>query len=250
MSEERLPPKVKLIVGILFHNIVLGDRGQDFEGLTRNQNLLANLRSACQFWNKREEEAQRLFLGLHMFLPSIPWGRNWDYFHSTSSSFWDTGNFSKLSYWAWRVTIGKSSGKLHMHSLCTSKSQNSAYFHSTCSGLWDLGHFAKLPPLGMKLGQWHIYSFRTAWSQNWAYVCSTCNGFGDAGQFWKLSRLSMKRGNLQKFQKLNIHLLSTSRGVEIALMFAVRALVIKIENLTLIRRLARLINWYMDLYQN
>ncbi len=46
---------------------------------------------------------------IHPF--STPGGRNWAYFRSTGSGFWDTEQFSKLPYLGWNLANGQSSRK-------------------------------------------------------------------------------------------------------------------------------------------
>ena len=61
----------------------------------------------------------RSFQKLHICSLSTPGGRNWAYFCSRGSGFWDTGQFSNLPYL--RMKLGKwpKFHNLHIHSLST-----------------------------------------------------------------------------------------------------------------------------------
>ena len=67
--------------------------------ITRKQNLQANSRSACQFWHKREKEAQRLFMKLHYSL-STPRGEI-ELIFALRAAVSDTqANFQNGNIWA------------------------------------------------------------------------------------------------------------------------------------------------------
>ncbi len=74
--------------------------------ITRKQNLQANSRSACQFWHKREKEAQRLFMKLHYSL-STPRGEI-ELIFALRAAVSDTqANFQNGNIWAWNLAIGQ-----------------------------------------------------------------------------------------------------------------------------------------------
>ena len=91
---------------------------------------------------------------LHIYPLSTPGGRNWAYFCSTGSGFWDTGQFSKLPFLGMKLGKWPKFQKFHIYPLSTPRGRNWAYFCSMGSGFWDTGQFSKLPYLGMKLGHW------------------------------------------------------------------------------------------------
>ncbi len=79
------------------------------------------------------------FQKLKIYSFSVPWGRNWAYFCSTSRGFWDTDRFSKLPYLGMKLGHWPKSQKLHIYSLSAPRDRNWAYFRSTGSGFWDMG---------------------------------------------------------------------------------------------------------------
>ncbi len=133
---------------------------------TRKQNLQANSRSACQFWHKREKEAQRLFTKLHIHSISTQRGRNRAYFGSTTSNLRDSGRFSKLPYFGMKLCHSQKFQKVH--SLSTRGGGEIEFIFAlrrVVSEIW--GDFAKLPYLSMKPDHWqkfqklHIHSLST-----------------------------------------------------------------------------------------
>ncbi len=57
------------------------------------------------------------FQQLHRYSLSTPDGRNWAYFRSTGSGFWDTGRFSKLPYLGMKLGHRPKFQKLHIFPL-------------------------------------------------------------------------------------------------------------------------------------
>ncbi len=118
----------------------------------------------------------------HIF-PFDPRGRNWPYFHSMNSGFWETGWFSNCHIWARNLAIGQSD-------------RNCIFGHETL-------------PTCQKL---HIYSLLAPWRQNGAYFCSIGSVFRDTGRFSKLPYLGIKLGHWPKFQNFHIYSPSTTGG--------------------------------------
>ena len=80
---------------------------------TRKQNLQANSRSSYQFWHKRAGSTEVIRASCtYSFYPG---GRIWAYFHSSGSSFRDTGRFSKLLYLSMKLGHWQKFQKLYIH---------------------------------------------------------------------------------------------------------------------------------------
>ncbi len=121
--------------------------------------------------------------------------------------------------------------KLHIYSISNPRGRNWAYFHSMSSSVserranfqnchiwaWNLS-IAKCQML-------HIYPVSTPGGQNWPYFRSTGSGFRDMGQFFKLPYLGMELGDYSQSARSCTCTLVVPQGVEIQLIFALRAAV-------------------------
>ncbi len=130
----------------------------------------------------------------------IPGGRNWPYFCSTGSGFWDMGRFSKCHIWAWNLAIAQSARSC----TCTLFLPQGVEIELVLA-LW-----AAVSEIQANFQNCHIWAWNLAIDQsarsctytlflpqgrrNWAYFHSTVSGFRDVGQFWKLPYLVMNLG--------------------------------------------------------
>ncbi len=130
---------------------------------------------------------------------STPWGRNWAYFRSTDSGFWDTGQVSKLPYLGIKLC---QSSRSCTYTLFLPRGR--IYFHSTGSGFWDTDWFSKLPYFDMKPALWpkfqklHIYTLTTPRGRNGTYFRSMGSSFPRNGlifaifghEIWPLAKIA------------------------------------------------------------
>ena len=99
---------------------------------TRKQNLQANSRSACQFGQKREKEAQRSLAKLHILVHSFyPRGWNWAFF-PLRAAIPKYRPIFKWDIWAWNLAIRKSSRSC----TCTLSTQGVEFELISLYGQW------------------------------------------------------------------------------------------------------------------
>ncbi len=104
-------------------------------------------------------------------LSFYPRGRNWAYFCSTGSSFWDTGCSLKFPYLAMKSGIWRKVPKLHTRYVVSFYPRGSKFsLFSLCGPPFSrYGPFFKFPYLGMKPGIWrqvpklYIHSLSITW---------------------------------------------------------------------------------------
>ncbi len=133
----------------------------------------------------------------------------------------DTLLENQLSHWQ----------KLHIHSLSTLKGLSWAYF-SSMGRFLRYGLSFKLAIFGYENCHWprfqklHIYVLSTPRGRTWTYFRSTGSRFWDTGQFSNLPYLGMKLGHWRPRSCTYTPFLS--QGIEIELIFALRAAVSEI----------------------
>ncbi len=113
-------------------------------------------------------------------------GRNWAYFCSTGSSFWDTGQFLKLPYLGMKLGKWPKFQTLNIYSLYIPRGRNWGYFRSIGNGFWDTANFQNCHIwVWHFFGKWskfqklHIYNLNYSWIPNFNPICSTVTLFTD-----------------------------------------------------------------------
>ena len=156
--------------------------------------------------------------------------QNWAHSHSTGNSFWDTGQFSNLSYFGmnfrsciYTLFLLQSIESELIFALRAAISEIQAHFQNYHIWAWNL---ARGRPKFHKL---HIYTLSTPEGPNWAYFCSMGSGFQDTEPF-KIAIFGHETWQVAKASEV-AHILSSSStlGVEIEPIFALQATVSEIR---------------------
>ena len=125
------------------------------------------------------------FQKLHIHSLSNPGCRNWAYFHSMGSGFWDNGWFSKLPYLAMKLGHWPEFQKWHIYSLSNPGARNWAHSRSTGSSFQDTGRFSNLPYLCMKLGKWPKFTHNPTGSSLEKLEIAQSEGEGKKRQIYR-----------------------------------------------------------------
>ncbi len=160
-------------------------------------------------------------------------GRNWAYFHTRSSGFWDTGQFSKFAIFrheTWQVAKVPKVPHIPflpqrvdielVFTLQAGVSEIRADFQTCHSWAWNLA-------IGQREAVAQILYFYHTWSKLSLFLLYGQRFPRWCDRFSKLPYLSMKLGHWSKCQKWHTYSL-LFQGIKIELIFALRTAISEI----------------------
>ena len=148
-----------------------------------------------------------------------------------SSSFRDTGPFSKLPYLGIKLGHWQKFHKLHIYSFYPRGSKWSL-FSLYGQRFPRYRPIFKIAIFGMKLAHWpklHIHTLYTPGGRNWVYFQSTGSSSWYMGRFSKLPCLGINLGHWQTFQQFYIYSTFHPNGLKLSLFFALCGAVSEIQ---------------------
>ncbi len=118
---------------------------------------------------------------LHMDPSSTPGGRNWAYFRSTGSGFWDTGHLSKLPYLGMKPGIWKKVPEVAYGPSFYPRGSKLSLFFALRAVVSEIKWSNNFENTIFEHETWNLkkvpeVALSTLWGRNWAYFRSTGSG--------------------------------------------------------------------------